>query len=59
MPAIPAKWRKWCYVVGAAFIPVTQAFGWLTDNQAVALVGLIYAVFMGSLAAANTPKAGE
>ena len=53
MPVIPAVWRKWLYVVGIAFVPVTQAFGWLDDNKAVAVTGLIYAVFMGGLAAAN------
>jgi hypothetical protein len=53
MPAIPAVWRKWLYVVGIAFVPVTQAFGWIDDNKAIAITGLVYAVFMGGLAAAN------
>lgn len=56
MPSIPAKWRRYLYAVGAAFVPVTVAFGWLNNDQAAALVGVIYAVFMGALAAANTPK---
>lgn len=56
MPAIPAKWRKWCYGVGIAVVPLTQAFGWINDDKAVAISGVIYAVFMGSLAAANVPK---
>ncbi len=53
MPAIPAIWRKWLYVVGIALVPVTQAFGWVDDNKAIAITGLVYAVFMGGLAAAN------
>lgn len=53
MPAIPATWRKWLYVVGIALVPVTQAFGWVDDNKAIAITGLVYAVFMGGLAAAN------
>ena len=53
MPSIPAKWRKWYYGVGIALVPLTQAFGWLNDNQAVAITGVIYAVFMGGLAVAN------
>lgn len=56
MPAIPAKYRKWLYAVGAALVPVLVAFGWLDDNAAPAILGLIYAVFMGGLAAANVPK---
>lgn len=59
MPVIPAVWRKWLYVVGIAFVPVTQAFGWLDDNKAVAVTGLIYAVFMGGLAAANVNTVPE
>ena len=53
MPAIPAAWRTWLYIVGIAFIPVTQTFGWVDDNKALAITGLIYAVFMGGLAASN------
>lgn len=53
MPAIPAIWRRWLYVVGIALVPVTQAFGWVDDNKAIAITGLVYAVFMGGLAAVN------
>jgi len=53
MPAIPAEWRRWLYVVGIALVPVTQAFGWVDDNKAIAVTGLVYAVFMGGLAAVN------
>jgi hypothetical protein len=58
MPAIPAEWRKWLYAVGMAAVPLLVAFGWLEDSVAPAVVGLIYAVLMGGLAASNvTPDA--
>lgn len=59
MPAIPAKYRRWLYTVGIALVPVLVAFGWLEDSIAPAILGLIYAVFMGGMAAANTPKGGS
>lgn len=55
MPVMPAKWRKWCYAVGIAVVPLTQAFGWINDDKAVAIIGVVYAVFMGGLATANVP----
>lgn len=54
MPAIPARWRKWLYAVGTALVPVLVAFGWVEDSAAPAIAGLVYAVFMGGLAVANT-----
>jgi len=54
MPAIPARWRKWLYAVGTAAVPVLVAFGWVEDSAAPAIIGLVYAVFMGGLAVANT-----
>ena len=59
MPAIPAKWRKWLYGVGIALVPVLVGFGWLEDAVAPAVVGLLYAVFMGGLAVANVPRGGD
>lgn len=59
MPAIPAKWRKWLYGVGIALVPVLVGFGWLEDSAAPAIVGLLYAVFMGGLAVANVPSDGD
>ena len=59
MPAIAPRYRKWFYAVGMGLVPVTQAFGWIDDNKAVAIAGLIYAVFMGGLAAANVPKGDQ
>ena len=56
MPNIPAKLRHYLYAVGVAFVPVAQVYGWVNDSQAAAIVGLAYAVFMGGLAAANTPR---
>ena len=53
MPAIPAEWRKWLYAVGMAAVPLLVAFGWLEDSVAPAVVGLIYAILMGGLAASN------
>ena len=53
MPAIPARWRKWLYATGVAAVPVLVGFGWLQDEMAPAVVGLVYAVFMGGLAASN------
>lgn len=53
MPAIPAHYRRWLYAVGIALVPVLVAFGWLEDAVAPAVVGLIYAVFMGGLAVSN------
>ena len=54
MPTIPAKWRKYLYGVSAATIPVLVIAGWVSDELAVALVGLANAVFIGGLAFANT-----
>jgi hypothetical protein len=60
MPAIPAKYRRWLYAVGIALVPVLVAFGWLEDSIAPAILGLLYAVFMGGMAAANvTPEAAQ
>lgn len=56
MPAIPSRYRKWLYATGVAFVPVAVGFGWLQDEMAPAVVGLVYAVFMGGLAAANVPS---
>lgn len=56
MPNIPAKWRKYLYGVSAALIPILVIAGWVSDELAVALVGLANAVFIGGLAFANTPK---
>lgn len=53
MPLMPLKWRRWSYGVGMAVVPLTQAFGWVDDNKAVALAGVLYAVFMGGLALRN------
>ena len=53
MPAIPANYRRWLYAVGIAAVPVLVAFGWLEDSIAPAVIGLVYAVFMGGLAASN------
>jgi len=54
MPQIPAVWRKYLYGVSAAVIPVLVIFGWLNDEAAPALLGLVNAIFIGSLAFANT-----
>lgn len=60
MPAIPPKYRRWLYAVGIAAVPVLVAFGWLEDSIAPAILGLLYAVFMGGLAASNvTPEAAQ
>lgn len=60
MPAIPAHWRRWLYAVGIAAVPVLVAFGWLDDNIAPAVIGLVYAVFMGGLAVSNvTPDSPQ
>lgn len=59
MPAIPPRYRRWLYAVGIALVPVLVAFGWLDDNAAPAIIGLIYAILMGGMAVANTPKGGD
>jgi hypothetical protein len=56
MPTIPAKWRRYLYAVSAALIPVLVIAGWVSDELAVALLGLANAVFIGVLATANTPR---
>lgn len=56
MPVISARWRKYLYSLGMALVPLTQVFGWIDDNKAVAIAGVIYAVFMGGLAVTNVPK---
>lgn len=53
MPAIPPQYRRWLYFVGIALVPVLQAFGWLQGSVVPAVIGLVYAVFMGGLAASN------
>ena len=55
MPGIPAKWRKWIYGVSVATVPVLVAVGWLTDDLAPAILGLLNAVFIGGLAFRNVP----
>lgn len=59
MPAIPAKYRRWVYGVSVATVPLLVAFGWLDDNVAPAVLGLLNAVFVGGLAFANVPKADD
>lgn len=54
MPTIPAKWRRYLYAVSVATVPVLVVAGWVSDQLAVALVGLANAIFTGALAAANT-----
>lgn len=58
MPTIPAKWRKWLYGVSIALIPILVIVGWASDELAVALIGLVNAVFIGGLAFTNVPKSG-
>ncbi len=54
MPTIPAKWRRYLYAVSVATVPVLVIVGWVSDQLAVALVGLANAIFTGALATANT-----
>lgn len=54
MPNIPAKWRRYLYAVSVATVPVLVLAGWVSDQFAVALIGLANAVFTGALATANT-----
>lgn len=56
MPVIPAKWRRYLYGVSTASIPVLVIAGWVSDEAAVALIGLANAIFIGALAAHNTPR---
>jgi hypothetical protein len=59
MPTIPVKWRRYLYGVSMAVIPVLVLLGWVRDELAVSLSGLVYAVFIGGLALQNAPKADE
>ena len=54
MPNVPVKIRKYLYGISAASIPVLVIAGWVSDELAVALLGLANAVFSGGLAFANT-----
>ena len=54
MPNLPAKWRRYLYAVSIATVPVLVIAGWVSNQLAVALIGLANAVFTGALAAANT-----
>lgn len=54
MPNVPVKIRKYLYGISAASIPVLVIAGWVSDELAVALLGLANAVFIGGLAFANT-----
>ena len=56
MPNIPPIWRKWIYGVSIATVPVLVAAGWLSDDLAPAIVGLLNAIFVGGLALANVPS---
>ena len=56
MPNLPAVWRRYIYGVGVALVPLSVTFGWLDDNRAAAILGVLYAVFMGGMALANVPK---
>ena len=56
MPNMPAKWRKYLYGISAATIPVLVIAGWVSDDAAIALIGLANAVFIGGLAFANTTE---
>ena len=59
MPTIPPKWRRYLYTVSVATVPVLVVAGWVSDELAVALVGLANAIFIGALAAANTPRSSD
>jgi hypothetical protein len=54
MPHLPAIWRKYLYGLSAATVPVLVIAGWVSDELAIALLGLANAVFIGGLAFANT-----
>lgn len=54
MPNIPVKWRRYLYAVSCATVPVLVIAGWVSDQLAVALIGLANAIFTGALATANT-----
>lgn len=54
MPNLPTKWRKYLYGLSVATIPVLVIVGWVSDELAVALLGLANAIFIGGLAFANT-----
>lgn len=56
MPTISPKWRRYLYGIGVALVPLSVTFGWLDDNRAAAVLGVLYAVFMGGMALANVPK---
>ena len=57
MPNLPAKWRKYLYGLSVATVPVLVIVGWVSDELAVALLGLANAIFIGGLAFANTHPA--
>lgn len=59
MPDIPARYRRWIYAVSVATVPCLVSIGWLTDDKAPAIIGLLNAIFVGGLAAANVPKADD
>ncbi len=61
MPNLPAVWRRYIYGVGVALVPLSVTFGWLDDNRAAAILGVLYAVFMGGMALRNVadPQASE
>jgi hypothetical protein len=54
MPWLTPEVRKWIYGVSVATIPVLIVFGWLDDNRAPAILGLLNAVLIGGMAFANT-----
>jgi hypothetical protein len=56
MPTLKPAVRRYLYGISAATIPILVVAGWVSDELAVALLGLANAVFIGALAAHNTPK---
>jgi hypothetical protein len=53
---LPAIWRKYLYGLSVATIPVLVIVGWVSDELAVALLGLANAIFIGGLAFMNTAE---
>ena len=53
MPFIPAKYRKYCYTVSVAVIPLGAALGYFSDSLVPLLITAAAGIFTGSLAASN------
>lgn len=55
-PVIPARWRNYLYPVAAAILVVLQVYGYLTQEQVAAWLGVVAALCGLGVATAYRPS---